>query len=96
MFLAADCETDGYLSPSGLQEPPEASRPTPSSAPSVPAPLTEAVNADAPVAEAPPTEESPEANALIPALCFPSVSSGRGLGSVNYKDHKIVHGKVST
>ncbi|XP_026801823.3 serine/threonine-protein kinase WNK4 isoform X1 [Pangasianodon hypophthalmus] len=68
----SDCETDGYLSSSGLQEPLEASCPTPSSVPSVIAPPTEAMNTDVPVFEAPPTEASPVKNAPIPALRFPS------------------------
>ncbi|KAG7317371.1 hypothetical protein KOW79_019669 [Hemibagrus wyckioides] len=66
----SDCETDGYLSSSGLQEPPEA--PTPSSAPSVTEPPTEPINTDAPGVEAPPTEASPDKDDLIPALRFPS------------------------
>ncbi|KAK3532636.1 hypothetical protein QTP86_027367 [Hemibagrus guttatus] len=68
----SDCETDGYLSSSGLQEPLEAPRPSPSSAPSVTEPPTEPINVDAPGVEAPPTEASSVKNDPIPALRFPS------------------------
>ncbi|KAF5903657.1 serine/threonine-protein kinase WNK4-like, partial [Clarias magur] len=68
----SDCETDGYLSPSGLQELPEALCSTPSSTPTSIAPPTDLKNIDAPVVEAPRTEASSENNAPIPALRFPS------------------------
>ncbi|XP_017309995.1 serine/threonine-protein kinase WNK4 isoform X4 [Ictalurus punctatus] len=68
----SDCETDGYLSSSGLQEPLDASCPAPSSAPSVTAPPPDVRNTDVAFVEAPPTEASPVKNAPIPALRFPS------------------------
>ncbi|XP_053468349.1 serine/threonine-protein kinase WNK4 isoform X5 [Ictalurus furcatus] len=68
----SDCETDGYLSSSGLQEPLDASCPAPSSAPSVTAPPPDVRNIDVAFVEAPPAEASPVKNAPIPALRFPS------------------------
>lgn len=70
--MAADCETDGYLSSSGLQEPSEARAPVanqPSTAPPLPsaAPCVETPPFEAPPTEAPPTP-------AVPALRFPSVS----------------------
>ncbi|KAK2836175.1 hypothetical protein Q7C36_014044, partial [Tachysurus vachellii] len=68
----SDCETDGYLSSSGLQEPLEAPCPMPSSAPSLTEPPTEPINVVKPVVEAPPTEALPAKDDPIPALRFPS------------------------
>lgn len=66
----SDCETDGYLSSSGLQEPSEARAPVanqPSTAPPLPsaAPCVETPPFEAPPTEAPPTP-------AVPALRFPS------------------------
>ncbi|XP_060752935.1 serine/threonine-protein kinase WNK4 isoform X7 [Tachysurus vachellii] len=68
----SDCETDGYLSSSGLQEPLEAPCPMSSSAPSLTEPPTEPINVVKPVVEAPPTEALPAKDDPIPALRFPS------------------------
>ncbi|XP_035381614.1 serine/threonine-protein kinase WNK4 isoform X2 [Electrophorus electricus] len=69
---ASDCETDGYLSSSGLQEPSESLPPVANPAyPPAPRP-NETAHVEAPVAETPPTE-APHAQAVpVPALRFPS------------------------
>ncbi|TSV28427.1 Serine/threonine-protein kinase WNK4 [Bagarius yarrelli] len=68
----SDCETDGYLSSSGLQEPLEAPYPVLSSTPSVTEPHTQPINVDVPAVEVPLTEVVPVKNDQIPALRFPS------------------------
>ncbi|XP_067268660.1 serine/threonine-protein kinase WNK4 isoform X2 [Pseudorasbora parva] len=68
----SDCETDGYLSPSGLQEPSESRAPVvnqPSTAPQL---TSGALRVESPPIEAPSTEAPPTAAAAIPALRFPS------------------------
>uniref|UniRef100_A0A8C1L4S7 Serine/threonine-protein kinase WNK4 n=1 Tax=Cyprinus carpio TaxID=7962 RepID=A0A8C1L4S7_CYPCA len=66
----SDCETDGYLSSSGLQETsdvPVANQPT-----TAPQPTSGAPRVETPPIEAPPTEVPPTPAAAIPALRFPS------------------------
>ncbi|XP_030649325.1 serine/threonine-protein kinase WNK4 [Chanos chanos] len=63
----SDCETDGYLSSSGLQEPSEGPLPSQNPAPAAPPPPMETSHADVPPVEAPPIQDAP-----IPALRFPS------------------------
>ncbi|XP_064172571.1 serine/threonine-protein kinase WNK4 isoform X1 [Anguilla rostrata] len=64
----SDCETDGYLSSSGVQDPPEGPPPAPANpANASSAPPTEAPPSEASLSEAPPTLAPP-----IPALRFPS------------------------
>jgi len=68
MTMAADCETDGYLSPSGLQDPTESLTPVANQPLTVSQPIS-----GAPRVETPPTEATPTPAAAIPALRFPSV-----------------------
>ncbi|KAK1785599.1 hypothetical protein P4O66_018954 [Electrophorus voltai] len=69
---ASDCETDGYLSSSGLQEPSESLPPVANPAYPPAPPPNETAHVEAPVAETPPTE-APHAQAVpVPALRFPS------------------------
>ncbi|XP_051571261.1 serine/threonine-protein kinase WNK4-like isoform X1 [Myxocyprinus asiaticus] len=69
---ASDCETDGYLSSSGLQESSEGHNPVASQPSTAPQPTSVMPNAEAPTIEAPPTEAPPISAAPIPALRFPS------------------------
>ncbi|XP_026065895.1 serine/threonine-protein kinase WNK4-like [Carassius auratus] len=68
----SDCETDGYLSSSGLQEPSEARVPVTNQPPTAPQPTSGAPRVETPPIEAPPTEAPPPPAAAIPALRFPS------------------------
>ncbi|XP_062872117.1 serine/threonine-protein kinase WNK4 [Trichomycterus rosablanca] len=68
----SDCETDGYLSPSGLQEPLEAPPPVTNPTPTVLATPNEAVQIETAAVEAPYTEAPSVPGTPIPALRFPS------------------------
>lgn len=68
----SDCETDGYLSPSGLQDPSEPRAPVTNQPFTVPQPTSGAPRVETPPVEAPPTEATPTPAAAIPALRFPS------------------------
>ncbi|XP_073689555.1 serine/threonine-protein kinase WNK4 [Garra rufa] len=68
----SDCETDGYLSSSGLQEPSEIRVPVASQPSTAPQPSSGAPQVETPPIEAPPTEAPPTPAAGIPALRFPS------------------------
>ncbi|XP_050959459.1 serine/threonine-protein kinase WNK4 [Labeo rohita] len=63
----SDCETDGYLSSSGLQEPSEVRGPVANQPSTAPQPTS-----GAPQVETPPTEAASTPAAVIPALRFPS------------------------
>ncbi|XP_043085309.1 serine/threonine-protein kinase WNK4 isoform X2 [Puntigrus tetrazona] len=67
----SDCETDGYLSSSGLQDPSEARVPVANHASPTPQPTSGAPHMETPPTEAVSTEAPPTA-AAIPALRFPS------------------------
>lgn len=71
--MAADCETDGYLSSSGIQDPSEARVPVANQASTAPQPTSGAPHVETPPTEAPPPEATPPPAAEIPALRFPSV-----------------------
>lgn len=77
--MAADCETDGYLSSSGLQEPSEGPPPELTPAPIAP---TTTTTVETPHPESP----SPvvELEAPVPALRFPSVGRLCARGEVRY------------
>ncbi|XP_058625929.1 serine/threonine-protein kinase WNK4 isoform X2 [Onychostoma macrolepis] len=68
----SDCETDGYLSSSGLQDPSEARVPVANQPSTAPQPTSGAPHVETPPIEAPPTEAPPTPAAAIPALRFPS------------------------
>ncbi|XP_067237749.1 serine/threonine-protein kinase WNK4 isoform X2 [Chanodichthys erythropterus] len=68
----SDCETDGYLSPSGLQEPSESRAPVTNQPSTAPLPTSGAPRVETPPIEGPPTEAPPTPAAAIPALRFPS------------------------
>ncbi|XP_051994343.1 serine/threonine-protein kinase WNK4-like [Xyrauchen texanus] len=69
---ASDCETDGYLSASGLQEPSEGHGPAACQPSTAPQPTSVTPHVEVPSIEVPPTEAPPSLAAPIPALRFPS------------------------
>ncbi|XP_026063381.1 serine/threonine-protein kinase WNK4-like isoform X1 [Carassius auratus] len=68
----SDCETDGYLSSSGIQDLSEARVPVANQASTAPQPTSGAPHVETPPTEAPPPEATPPPAAEIPALRFPS------------------------
>lgn len=79
--MAADGETDGYLSSSGLHEALEGPSPVMNSTLSTAKAATnETAHMEALAAETPPTEAPPLQTIPVPALRFPSVSSHRFRG----------------
>ncbi|XP_055050474.2 serine/threonine-protein kinase WNK4 isoform X2 [Misgurnus anguillicaudatus] len=68
----SDCETDGYLSSSGLQEPSESRPPVVNQPATASQPTGGTSHAEAPPVEAPPTEAPTSPAEPIPALRYPS------------------------